>query len=242
MRDDVRNAFLAFTSSFESYVDWLYLDVKGFVSIGAGNLVDPPSLMKGLQFTINGRDATPSEVSCAWLKVKNLQSMAKMGGGAFKEVTSIRATKDSIDSIIMTKLRLNETILKQAFPKWEDWPYGAQMVVLSMAWAYGAAFTPQWPRFSAACTRGDWLVASKQASAGPQELAKQNLSFKRRNATNVALMLHASKSMDEISIEEALIEGVNDGVITATLNGIILSPEEHEAQVNNPNIIYSVSN
>lgn len=251
MKVAVRNAFFAFSESFESLVDWLYLDVKGFVTIGLGDLVDPPALMAGLVFLRPDKSvATSSEIQAAWLKVKNLQSQAKAGGGTFANVTSLRATHESIAKLVDAKLGLNESILTKAFPQWEEWPANAQMATLSMAWAYGAEFTHTWPKFTAACLRRDWQEASRQCRASVAELAKQNTSFKRRNATQVALFNNAAKGGDPevlMDTNDALIEGVDYGVLTAMLGGRILSPEEHELIVRSDpkraaQIVYTVPN
>jgi GH24 family phage-related lysozyme (muramidase) len=248
MHKAVRDAFFAFSVSFESLVRWLYLDVKGFVTVGVGNLVDPPALLGGLTFLRkDGSIATASEVHAAWLTVKNLQKHAKEGGGSktFENATSLRVDPASIQRLVMAKLSANEVILKQTFPCWESWPACAQEAALSMTWAYGAAFTKTWPKFTWACLAHNWELAALECRASKKELARQNPSFKKRNATQVALFYHAAQGGDPevlMSIEDALIEAVNTGRVTATLHDVVLSPEEHEERVDDPEIVYSLPN
>lgn len=198
MRQAVRDGFLDFSITYESLCDWLYLDVKGLVTIGIGDLVDPPALLAGLVFIRpDGSNATSSEVQSAWLKVKNAQSMAKSGGGHFKDLTTIRATKDSIQRIVLAKLSLNESILKHTFDEWEDWPAKAQLATLSMTWAYGANFTHGWPKFTAACKAQDWCLASQECSASDAELSRQNQSFRDRNQKQIELFQQAAQDDDD---------------------------------------------
>ena len=50
MYDDVRAAFLSFTTRLEGRVPYMYLDIKGLVTIGVGNLIDPVDLALQVTF------------------------------------------------------------------------------------------------------------------------------------------------------------------------------------------------
>src|SRR5580704_1499007 len=50
MYSSVRDIFPNFSKQFEGRVGWMYLDVKGLVTIGVGNLIDPLPAAVGLPF------------------------------------------------------------------------------------------------------------------------------------------------------------------------------------------------
>src|SRR5690606_6058570 len=68
---DNRDAMRALNSPLEGRVDCMYLDVKGLVTVGVGNLVDPVHLAERLPFRRpDGSLATREEIRAAWHTVK----------------------------------------------------------------------------------------------------------------------------------------------------------------------------
>jgi len=185
MRAAIYPAFVPWTKAFEGYCTHMYLDVRGLVTIGYGNLVDPISLTAGLDFRRpSGLQCTPSEVSAAWLTVKNRQDLRKAGGGAYAQITTIRATETSITKLCNTKLDEIERVLKGVFPDWDNWPADAQLGALSIAWAAGPhTFATGWPKFTAAANAGNWVLASLNCHMA--DFA--NPGLRPRNAANVKL-------------------------------------------------------
>lgn len=184
IKSSVRDGFIKFTEQFEGHTRYFYLDVKGLVTIGYGNLADPIPLVAGLVFMRpDGTVAAPSEVSAAWLTVKNRQDMSQRGGGAFASLTSIRATDESIHALVFDKLEHFGEVLAEFFHDFASWPASAQLGLLSMAWALGPAFPPHWPRFSAACRARDWSTAAD----GCHMKESDNPGVAPRNVANTAL-------------------------------------------------------
>ncbi len=172
------------------------MDVKGLVTIGYGNLVEPFSAVLPLAFTHpDGSPATQSEVGAAWLTVKSQQSAAKLGGGHFARFTTIRATADSINKLCQAKLAEMESELKKFYPDFESSPAKVQLGILSMAWAMGPAFPATWPKFSAAVHAGNWSDAA--ANCRMSETG-QNASFHARNLANLTLFTAASHTDDDL--------------------------------------------
>lgn len=174
MRDSVRQAFGAFTRRFEGHLLWLYLDVKGLVTIGDGDLVDPMPLAEGLPFVHrDGTPATVDEVRAAWLKVKAATAMARLGGGAFAQLTTLRLTEEGVDQLVQGRLALNERILQQSFDGFEAWCADAQLGTLSMAWAMGGGFASKFPIFTEAANEGDWdRCAGLPGDAGQEPIKR----------------------------------------------------------------------
>jgi GH24 family phage-related lysozyme (muramidase) len=194
MYDVVRNIFPDFSKQFEGRVSWMYLDVKGLVTIGVGNLIDPLSAAIGLPFVHrdDGSPATRDEIGAEWTALKSNTSLAQRGYQACKAVTRLGLTDDAIDDLVRRRLDQNEVLVKQAFADWDTWPADAQLGVHSMAWAMGAGFPAHFPMFSAACKKQDWNGAAANCHINDAG----NPGVRPRNDTNVTLFRNAASVAD----------------------------------------------
>jgi GH24 family phage-related lysozyme (muramidase) len=192
MRSDVRLSFPAFTRKYESYLRFLYLDVKCLVTTGLGNLMEPIACAYEITWVHpDGTRATNADVDHAWHTVKSHPEMAVHGGNDFQFLpgNEIRATEDSINALVDRKMNSIDAALRRLFPTWEAWPAECQTATLSMAWAMGVGrIMSAFPHFMAACMRHDWLTASAESHMSE---VGQNPSFIARNAANKALFLTA---------------------------------------------------
>lgn len=180
MKQEVTDQFFEWSQRFESYCDWMYLDVRGLVTIGIGNLIEPKA------YAMSCLDYTGGDPGVAWDLVKSRQDMKLHGGEAFAALTTVRATPDSIKRLCNQRLAQMESTLKQVFTEWEDWPWQAQLATLSLSWALGPAFTLHWPKFTADCKKQDWASAAVDCHMSE---SGQNQSFRDRNAANKQLFL-----------------------------------------------------
>ena len=158
MHTSVNTVFPTFSKRFEGYVHWMYLDIKGLVTIGIGNLIDTVGTVKNLPFTdkVTGIRATQAEIIAEWTRIKGMRQLAQKGYKACEAETRLRVSDEAIAALVRERLRGNEALLRKTFPSWETWPADAQLGVLSVAWAVGAGFASTWPKFTAACLAGDW--------------------------------------------------------------------------------------
>jgi GH24 family phage-related lysozyme (muramidase) len=190
MYDAVRTIFPDFSKQFEGRVHWMYLDVKGLVTIGVGNLIDPLSAAIDLPF-VHRSDTTPAsrdEIGAEWTAVKGNLSLAQKGYLACQAVTRLDLTDDGIDALVRQRLDQDEVFLKQTFADWESWPADAQLGVLSMAWAMGAGFPAHFPTFTTACKGQDWQGAA--ANCHINDVG--NPGVRPRNDANVTLFHNAA--------------------------------------------------
>jgi GH24 family phage-related lysozyme (muramidase) len=161
MHASVLQKWEAFSRPFEGYVNHLYADVRGLLTCGVGNLVDPVSLALRLPWKLpDGSLASAAEVSRQWHAVK-AQSvyLAKRHFKYAAPLSTIRLTEVDIAALVVGKLLENERALKKAYPKWDEWPADAQLCALSMAWAVGAGFPSIFKNFSRFANAGDWVSA-----------------------------------------------------------------------------------
>jgi len=202
MRDSVKNIFPDFSKNFEGYVHWMYLDVKGLITIGIGNLIDPVSLAVYLPFTKkDGTPASKAEIKAEWEQLKARTELAKLGHKAAMKYCSLRLSDEAIANLVRTKLEQNEAyLIKHHFPEFNDWPADAQLAVLSMAWALGSNFPATWKILKAACIAKNWKLAALNCHIN--EVG--NAGVKPRNEANVKLFNSAAElKAPEESIDAA---------------------------------------
>ena len=149
----------------------MYLDVKGLVTIGVGNLIDPMSAALALPFryrnkpgiTTVGQPASRADIETEWNLIKNKKDLAQKGHRACEPLTKLELDDTAINTLITNRLLQNESFLKRqkAFIEFEKWPADAQLGLLSMAWAMGPGFSFGWPRFAAVCAKMDFDGAAQ---------------------------------------------------------------------------------
>lgn len=190
---DVVADWIAFNAPLEGRVSHAYLDVRGLVTVGVGNLIDPFSLALSLPWQHpDGTPATADEVALDWRRVKSLPHYwtAWRYAGSRPLVLS----DEAIDALVMRQLHANARILAAFFPDFATFPPPAQQALLSLAWACGAGSerpgvtSPEWPRLQAAVRRRAWLEAADQCAIR----STRNAGVVPRNRANRALLLQAA--------------------------------------------------
>jgi len=196
MQSSVEQNFVQFTKPFEGTVNYMYLDIKGLVTVGIGNLIDPVNLALALPFVHNSDNspASQSEIQAEWTKVKQNAKLAQQGyKAAAPPFTTLKLTDAAITQLVGKQLNANQAILKQTFTDFESWPADAQLGLLSMAWGLGAGFASKWPLFKAACLARNWSSAAQNC----QISTAGNPGVAPRNTANVLLFNNAQAVADQ---------------------------------------------
>jgi Putative peptidoglycan binding domain len=186
MKDSVRRYWVEFNTPLEGRVHYMYLDWKGWVSTGVGNLIDATpqpmtpasaaqraaSLTMAGQFqwtTTDGGAAGADLVAADWDAVKSRLDLAPSGHLAFQPLTRLVISDAEIDRMIFVKVDEMERFLKSRaeFGDFDNWPADAQLAVLSMSWGMGPAFN--FPTFGSYVAQGDWADAATQCGFQPDE-------------------------------------------------------------------------
>ncbi len=162
MYQSVRDRFVAFTTTFEGRVPWMYVDVKGLVTTGIGNLIDSVDAAAALPWQHKGGGAaTRDEVAKAWNDLKaNSAALGKAGYKACESRNDLRLSDAAIDALVRSKLDTNATTFAKSFSDFDSWPADAQLAAMSMSWALGPAFSPKWPTLTAALKAKNFASAA----------------------------------------------------------------------------------
>ncbi len=191
MHQEVRNRWMTWNTQFEGAVPFMYLDIKGLVTIGIGDLIDSVGQATQLLFYRQDGDlATEAEIAAEWHLVKSRQDMRMRGGMAYGAITKLHLSATGVEDLVLGKLEEMEKHLAARFPEWSDWPWQAQMATLSMSWAAGPALHA--PHWEMACRTWDWALAAAESHLDDS----QNPGLRPRNAANKALFLEAAALPD----------------------------------------------
>lgn len=153
VHQDVQDAFYMYNAPFEGVVYTMYADIKGLVTIGVGNLIDP--LPIGLpMFRADGTAATYEEIEDEYFRVKRDPLCATKGWTYARKLCKLRMTDDGVRTLVATKAAQMAAYLASRFPAFSSWPADAQLGLLSLAWAVGPAF--KWPKLQQALLDRDW--------------------------------------------------------------------------------------
>lgn len=172
MRAAVGPAFRDITVRWEGgYILWMFPDVYKYISGGFGLLLDPVALALTLPWKrSDGTLASRDEVVAEWSRLKNF--VESNPGSEFRswktyeKLTTIRVTHEDMDAAVLSKIKWNETLLRQGFPEYDAWCADAQLAAHSMAWALGPKFwSPMagrnhFPKLTAALRARDFATAS----------------------------------------------------------------------------------
>ena len=112
MQSAVRSAWRRFNEPLEGLTDWMYLDIKGLVTTGMGNLIDP--IEAALRLTWRGADgstAAPDVVRHEWSRIKTNLALASWVR-QLRRVATLHLDAADIDTLILDKLDHDEAILR----------------------------------------------------------------------------------------------------------------------------------
>jgi len=191
MKASVEAAFRSFSAKFEGAVNFMYLDVKGLVTTGIGNLIDPGGAALGLPWLrADGTPASRHEIAAEWAYVKSRDDLKLRGGMIYKTITKLRLSDDGVQQLLMAVLHRNNAALVARFPDFEDWPADAQLATHSMAWACGTGF--RFPKLAR-----HLLAAEFREAAGECHMNEAgNPGLAPRNAANKVLYRNAAVTRD----------------------------------------------
>ena len=188
MKQSVVDSFYTWSKQFEGEIPWMYLDVKGLVTTGIGNLIDPcPQALVLPWQEPGGALAGAARIRSVWNAVKSHKECASKGYQYAQQFCPLRLSPDAISVLVQKKIAANWAFMIKQYPKVfgaaEQWPAKAQLATSGMAWAVGAGMPgifKQWAQHAAA---QDWIGCSQTCSIS----TRNNPGIVPRNAAQRAL-------------------------------------------------------
>jgi GH24 family phage-related lysozyme (muramidase) len=186
MHQSVIDKLPDFLRQYEGKVNFMYLDVKGLVTIGIGNLIDPVDQALKLEFGTKGGGSPvgSGEVIAEWNTVKARKDLVNQGSPAFNAITRLQLTDRGITTMVNSAAQAIETYIttnasaQKFYANFKNWPADAQLGFLGVAW--GGIPLPQfgWHKFPVACQNEDWDTAAKECTITSAIAAGRNEAHK----------------------------------------------------------------
>jgi GH24 family phage-related lysozyme (muramidase) len=160
IRASVLQHYHEFSEPLEGRVHSMYLDVKGLVTTGVGNLIDTPEQACALPWRheTTGKLAERPAIAQAWRAVKDARPA--LHWRQYLHLNDLRLSDSDVDALVQDKLLSNARYIQaKHYPRWEDFPADAQLGIMSMAWAVGPGFPAKFGNFTNRVLQEDWLGA-----------------------------------------------------------------------------------
>jgi GH24 family phage-related lysozyme (muramidase) len=161
---------LAHLEIFEGSVPWMYLDTKGFVTVGVGELLANAAKAETLPFV--DPDGQPSAQDAILDEFHRVSSLVPAKVAAFcRSPTSPVLPHAAIDSLLMNHLNFFDEQLAGRFPNYADFPDPAKFGLLDMIYNLGqVGLFQHFAHFMAAVDKQDWLSAAANCHrVGPSQ-------------------------------------------------------------------------
>ncbi len=213
MRASVRAIWLTFTEIFEGGIPYLYNDIRGMTTVAFGNLVNSTGAVVGLPFMHpGGVPATPAEIAAAWQAVHNDPQAAPRGHTYARKLTSIRLTREAMQTLALRRLDMNHASLLKRIPELDDMPACVQMGMHSVVWACGAA--SPFPRLDSAVNARDFAASAihchmNEWTKDPEGKRIKNAGLVPRNVATKILFRNADR-VQAFHLDPDLIEWEKD--------------------------------
>ena len=151
---------LAHLEIFEGIVPWMYLDTRGFVTVGVGEMLGSAARAQTLAFLDpSGQPSTEDAVLDEFNRVSSL-APGKIAA-FYRSPASPVLPQATIDVLLMNHLNSFDEQLAGRFPAYASFPDTAKLGLLDMIYNLGASgLFSGFPGFMASVDRQDWLGAA----------------------------------------------------------------------------------
>jgi GH24 family phage-related lysozyme (muramidase) len=144
---------------FEGAIPWMYLDTRGYVTVGVGLMLPNAAAAQKLPFMIGSRAATADEISAEYARVEAMP----MGRPAlhYHVVNGLVLEKAEIDSLLRTVLAGFEGEIRAKLTGYDGFPDSVKLALLDMAYNLGpVGLLHGYPTLITAVEAGNWSKAA----------------------------------------------------------------------------------
>ena len=153
---------LAHLEIFEGIVPWMYLDTRGYVTVGVGEMLATATRAQSLSFVDgSGQPASPDAILTEYTRVSALPP-ARLAG-FYRAPSSPTLPHPAIDALLMQHLTFFDTQLSQQFSNYAAFPDPAKLGLLDMIYNLGVTgLFRGYPTFMGYVQNQDWANAATQ--------------------------------------------------------------------------------
>ena len=161
---------LAHLETFEGIVPWMYLDTRGYVTVGVGEMLANAARAQSLAFVDgNGQPSAPDAILSDYNRVSGL-APARVPG-FYRTGTSPILPHAAIDTLLLQHLTYFDGQLADQFQSYAAFPDPAKLGLLDMIYNLGVTGLFQgYPHFCGFVQNQDWTNAAAQCHRnGPSQ-------------------------------------------------------------------------
>src|SRR5690554_756109 len=148
---------------YEGKVSHMYLDSKGFVTVGVGHLLKDLASAQKLNFKNGNARASKGEIRADYEAVKK-QPKNRLAS-FYKKHTSLQISAFDIDLLTDNHIDSFEIELKRLFSDFSEYPSEVRLALFDIIFNVGMTdLRNNWPKFTKAVKAKDWAVAAKESN------------------------------------------------------------------------------
>ncbi len=147
---------------WEGRFAYMYLDTRGFVTVGVGKMLPDVAAAQALGFVrrSDGQPATAAEIKADFERVKQ-QPMGRLAK-TYKASTLLDLPDAAIDALLESTVAGFETSLSANFAGYEHYPACAKRALLDMVYNLGSSKLLAFKNLKRAVEFGQWAVAAQE--------------------------------------------------------------------------------
>lgn len=154
--------FIASLKRWEGSVPHMYLDTKGFITVGVGNLLATVSAAMDLSFMLGKEVAFSHEIHADYSRI--LRMTPGLSAGAYRNKSSVTLLEEDIDRLLRKRLDTEFLPgLAKLLPGFSRFPRSAQIALLDIAFNCGVNGLAKFKNLRASVAAGDWIAAGRSS-------------------------------------------------------------------------------
>jgi GH24 family phage-related lysozyme (muramidase) len=167
-------ALRAKMEKYEGKINHMYLDSKGFVTVGVGHLLKNLSIAQKLNFKKNNNmPASMEEIKADYEAVKK-QPKNRLAS-FYKAHTKLKLSELDINTLTNKHIDNFEAELKRIFSDFSTYPSEVKLALFDIIFNVGMTdLNNKWPNFKKAVKAKDWANAAKESNRKSPISAERN--------------------------------------------------------------------
>jgi GH24 family phage-related lysozyme (muramidase) len=146
---------------YEGKVNHLYLDSRGFVTVGIGHLLSTVADAEKIPFQKkDGTAATTTEISEEYAKVKSQED--NRVASYYQQFTQLILSDAEMDALTDKHIDSFYKELKTIYDGFDDFPAEIKLALFDLIFNLGmTALRKKWPKLNACIAARDWVAAAE---------------------------------------------------------------------------------
>lgn len=165
---------------YEGNVSHMYLDSKGYVTIGIGSLIPSLKAAQKLPFVHSKthKNANASEIKTEFQNIKKLKPNEH--STYYKKHTKLILSQINITKLFNLQVKTFHGELLRLYINFKSYPIEVKLALFDMIYNLGLTrLKREFPKFNSAIKQKDWLTAAKESHRKPPVKSQRNNYVKR---------------------------------------------------------------